>query len=251
LPEKAGVLQVKRDADAYGQELMSHHRTGHGYEIVERDDGFIDISCATKVYFTPYAEWPKHIQDALRFVEGTVLDIGCGAGRHSLYLQETGHDVVGIDLSPLAVEICRERGLRRAENISITQITSRLGRFDTMIMLGNNFGLFANTHRASWLLRRFYNMTSRQGRIIAESRDPHVTDLPDHLAYHRLNRSKGRMPGQLRIRIRFRRHVGPWFDYLLVSKEELHTLIRDTGWHVGRFFDGKSGSYAVLLSKEG
>jgi 2-polyprenyl-3-methyl-5-hydroxy-6-metoxy-1,4-benzoquinol methylase len=40
----------------------------------------------------------------MQFVKGRVLDVGCGAGRHSLYLQEKGFDVLGTDISPLASE---------------------------------------------------------------------------------------------------------------------------------------------------
>ncbi|UCE04577.1 MAG: class I SAM-dependent methyltransferase, partial [bacterium] len=58
----------------------------------------------------------------LSFVKKNVLDIGCGAGRHSLYLQEQGFNITGIDQSPLAIEVCIQRGVENALNMSISEI---------------------------------------------------------------------------------------------------------------------------------
>ncbi len=79
---------------------------------------------------------------------GRVLDIGCGAGRHALYLQKRGFEVVAIDISPLAVDVCRRRGVNDVRLMSITEADSNLGPFDTILMMGANFGLFANGRSA-------------------------------------------------------------------------------------------------------
>ncbi len=187
----------------------------------------------------------------MKYVRGKVLDIGCGAGRHALYLQNKGFNVLGIDISPLAIKTCKLRGLKKAKALSITRISSKLGKFDTILMLGNNFGLFANLKRARWLLNRFYKITSEQGRIIAETRDPYKTNNPDHIAYHQWNRKRGRMPGQVRIRrMRYKKYVTPWFLYLFVSKEGLKELLKPTKWYVNKFIDGKAGIYVAIIDKE-
>jgi len=58
------------------------------------------------------------------------------------------------------------------------------------------------------------------------------------------------MPGQLRIRIRYRSYATPWFDYLLVSKLEMKEILQGTGWKVGRFIESKkSPAYIAILKK--
>jgi hypothetical protein len=57
------------------------------------------------------------------------------------------------------------------------------------------------------------------------------------------------MPGQFRIRVRYKNVIGSWFDYLLVSKDELRRILKNTGWEVKRFIDGNDGQYIMLLSK--
>ncbi|MDX6547394.1 MAG: hypothetical protein QOG33_944, partial [Gaiellales bacterium] len=152
----------------------------------------------------------------MRYIRGRVLDVGCGAGRVALHLQNRGHEVVAID--PNAIEVARRRGVRDARVMAFTDVSSGLGWFDTAVMLGNNFGLFEDATRARHMLRRLRGMA---GRIVATSNDPSLTDDPDHLTYHEQNRRRGRKPGQLRIRVRHGTNKTPWFDYLIYSPLEM------------------------------
>src|SRR5439155_545816 len=77
----------------------------------------------------------------VRYDSGRVLDVGCGGGCVCLHLQERGQDVVGIDVSPGAIEVCRRRGVRDVRLLSIDDVDHSLGQFDTVVMLGNNIGL--------------------------------------------------------------------------------------------------------------
>lgn len=236
--------------DAFGHEILDFLNGTNLCETVERDDGHLDVSTLLKGYFHEYKDWPSHQKKAIRLARGKVLDIGCGAGRHALHLQEKGFDVLGIDQSPLAVKVCRKRGLKKARIMSITQIPSGLGPFDTLLMMGNNFGLFGGFKRARWLLRRFRSLTTDSGRIIAETVDPYQTKDPAHLAYHKRNRARGRMPGQVRIRVRYRDFATPWFDYLFASKKEVMEILDGTGWRIGRFIDSEGPMYVAVMEKE-
>jgi len=60
----------------------------------ERDDGYRSRSLV-EAYFTPPAKWSKVERAAMKEVRGRVLDVGCGPGRHAVYLQRKGHRVVG------------------------------------------------------------------------------------------------------------------------------------------------------------
>jgi hypothetical protein len=155
--------------------------------------------------------------------------------------------VVGIDVSPSALEVARRRGVRDVRELPVTRVGRDLGRFDTFVMFGNNFGLMGSRRRAPWLLRRFRSIANEGARILATSVDPYKTDNPEHLAFHERNRERGRMSGQLRIRIRYQSHKTPWFDYLLASPEEMAELAEGTGWELRRVIDeGEHGYVGVL-----
>ena len=82
------------------------------FEIIERDDGYI-TAMSLKFYFSEYEDWPLVEKKALTFVKGRVLDIGCGVGRHILYLQRKNFKVLGIDNSPLSIKVCKLRGVKK------------------------------------------------------------------------------------------------------------------------------------------
>jgi SAM-dependent methyltransferase len=215
---------------------------GTGPEVIERDDGFLTAS--KMVYFTPVAQWPAVERRALRWVRGRVLDAGLGAGRAALELQRRGRDVVGIDVSPGAVEVARRRGVHDVRLLAFEEVDESLGHFDTIVMFGNNFGLFGSPSKAQRLLRRLRPLADR---IVAGSNDPYATDDPAHLAYQERNRERGRMPGQLRIRSRYRDLIGPWFDYLIVSPNEMATILESTQWRTRRLLEENGSGYYVAV----
>lgn len=235
--------------DAFGHGILDFYQGKGGSEIIEREDGLIEISGGPDIYFSEYKDWREHEKEALKYASGWILDIGCGAGRTALYLQNKGKKVLGIDNSPLAVSVCKSRGVKNAKVLSITEVSSALGIFDTLIMFGNNFGLFSNVKRAKWLLKKFHTMTSEKARIIAESRDPYGTKNPDHLSYHKYNLKRGRMAGQVKIRVRYKRIKGDWFDYLMVSAKEMSEIIEGTGWKLKEIIPGKYGTYIGIIEK--
>jgi SAM-dependent methyltransferase len=243
---------VSDSTDAYGRLILDYLEKGPGagLEIVERDDGFVMASgIGPAAYFAPFRRWPKAERQAMRQARGRVLDVGCGAGRVALHLQERGHEVVGIDTSPLAIEVAGRRGAKDVRELSVTRIGPELGSFDTIVMFGNNFGLMGSRKRAPWLLRRFKSVTTEGARIIAESVNPYTTDDPDHLAYHERNRRRGRMAGQLRLRVLYGHHRSRWFDYLLASPEEMAELAKGTGWELSRVIDESEHVYVGVFER--
>lgn len=239
--------------DVFGQQLYDHHRgllPDNFREIGERDDGYVQVYEHPRWYFAPFYEWYPHLRKSMDYVRGRTLDVGCGAGRISLHLQQNGVNIVGIDHSPLAIQICRERGLDDARVCPVTRISApRLGMFDTILMTGNNFGLFGNPNHARRLLRRLYSMTTNRGRIIAETTDPYATDDPVHLAYQERNRARGRMSGQYRHRELYHNLKGAWFDWLFASRDEMQDIVAGTGWEVTKFIEPEGAQYVAIIEK--
>jgi SAM-dependent methyltransferase len=242
---------LSRDEDAYGLLIDRHLRGLPSVEIIERDDGWFGTSAGAPAYFARFEDWPAHQRRAILLARGRCLDVGCGAGRVALHLQGRGHEVVAIDASPLAVRACRSRGVRDARVVPFVEVGAPLGRFDTIVMFGNNFGLFGNPSRARRLLRRLAGLTSPGARILAESRNPYLGAPAEHRSYQRWNRRRGRLPGQLRIRVRSGRARTPWFEYLLVSPREMRAVVAGTGWRVARLLTTRHALYVAVLEKHG
>ena len=241
----------KKIVDAFGSEVMDAFRgEDEVFEIVERDDGFIDASPAKDRYFTEYKDWSEIEKKGIALARGRVLDVGCGAGRHSTYLQKKGFDVTGIDVSPLAIKVCQLRGLKKTKVLSIDDIDIfKPNAFDSVIMFGNNFGLFQGPKKFKAILKKFEKILSEKGVIIAITTDPYKTKNPIHTAYHKLNLRRGRMGGQLKIRLRYKKLVTPYFDYLFVSQKELRELLKETEWKIKKLIGSQKPSYVVILER--
>ena len=239
----------RRSGDAYGQLVRDYLDGRPAQEIIERDDGLIEANAGPKVYFDPPRRWVDVERRGLRLMRGRILDVGCGAGRLALELQRRGRDVVAIDSSPLAVEVAREWGVEQAHVLRFENLDDRFGAFDTIAMYGNNFGLFGSRAQSRTLLRRLLRLTTPRGRIVASSLDPTASDDPVHLEYHARNASRGRMRGQVRIRVRHRDIASPWFDYLLASRDEMSALADAGGWRLVRTIDGDGSLYVGILER--
>jgi SAM-dependent methyltransferase len=247
-PRHAPRKRLRADQDAYGQILLALFEGREAEEIMERDDGLV-YSGDPSDYFAPYARWPSLDKKAMRYVRGRVLDVGCGAGRLALHLQERGHEVIAIDSSPLAVRVARKRGVRDARVVALADIDETLGIFDTVLVLRNNFGLVGGEAGARRLLRGLHELTSERARIITDSVDPKRDENPAWRTYRSPRGGKSRPLAQ-RFRVRWRTYATPWFHYLMFSPADMERLVENTGWHIHRLLEDGSSRFVAVLVKD-
>lgn len=120
--------------------------------------------------FRLFKEMPKLEQKALQLAKGNILDVGCGAGSHALYLQEKGFDVLAIDISPNAIETCKIRGVENAVQIDILHV-DELEKFDTILLLMNGTGIFGKLKNIDQYLSKLKNLLTDNGQILIDSSD--------------------------------------------------------------------------------
>ena len=235
--------------DAFGNGLKNYLNGDLTPYTIRRDDGFIDKPHDVGVYFADYSQWPGYEKEILKYVQGRVLDIGAGAGRHALYLQGKGFEVHAIDISPEAIEVMKRRRMKNIYLMDLRKLDFPDNYFDSILMMFNNFGLAGSIEGTKKLLEVLYRISTPKGRIIITIRDPYQTDIPEHLAYHERNKKAGKPVGQIKIRIEYKDEVGDWFELLMISSQELEELIKDTGWKILRIVEGKDGNYGAVLEK--
>jgi SAM-dependent methyltransferase len=234
--------------DAFGEIYKAHYQGEPSNHFTERDDSYKRESDTTHYYFRAFHEWEPYEQEAIQEARGRVLDVGLGAGRHALYLQERGLEVVGIDTSPLALEVSRLRGVKDCRLMSLHELDFPDNSFDTVLLLGGNLGL-GNTEEIRSYLTRLYKITRPNGIIIGEARDPSATDKPEHFAYHERNRRMGLPAGLVRVRVGFRGQTGEWFNLFLMSQDVLEEVIKPAGWKLGKMYHSTHGMYIAILTK--
>jgi SAM-dependent methyltransferase len=217
--------------DAFGAALLSHLEGAPDDRvlILEVDDGRSMPAMPPAAFFLSEEAWSPWERELLGGVEGPVLDLGCGAGRHALFLQQQGLEVTGIDESPGAVEVCRRRGVRDVRQQDLRDPPSDKPWAGVLLMCGN-FGLAGGWDETRELLRRLHAVCRPGALLVADSVDPTMNDDPVSVAYRDAKRQDGRYEGEVGLRLRFGDIVTPYWNLLNVAPSDVESLVRDTGW---------------------
>jgi SAM-dependent methyltransferase len=204
------------DIDTYGQLLRALYEGHEAHEIMERSDGLIYAGHPSD-YFDGPADWPAAEQSALALARGRVLDIGCGAGRIALALQDRGLEVAAIDEAPSAVWVAQARGVRFAQPLRWEQVTDDLDAFDTIVLARNNFAM------------------------------PHALLISDTVSPSR----GGDTTDDYFYRVRYENRATPWFKYLMFEPDDLASLVAGTGWKVHSIHDTGEPRWNFVLEFSG
>jgi methionine biosynthesis protein metW len=119
-------------------------------------------------FFRSFSQMIPIEQQALTLSQGRTLDVGAGTGSHVLYLQEKGIEAIALDISPSAIEICKQRGVRVAICCDILQYE---GQADTILMLMNGIGLCQKLSLLDTYLQKLKTLLTPQGQILLTSTD--------------------------------------------------------------------------------
>ena len=120
--------------------------------------------------FRDFDAMNKIEQKALKLASGKVLDIGAGAGSHSLYLQnEKNLEVTALDISPKSIEVCKLRGIKNAVAENMLQFSE--GTFDTILLLMNGTGIFQSLNVIDIYLKKLHSFLNKNGQILIDSTD--------------------------------------------------------------------------------
>lgn len=231
--------------DTFGRVMKAALDGKDASYIIERDDGFIRHTSGYN-YIKPFEEWPEAEQKSLMDVESPLLDVGCGLARVGEYVVKKGVEYYGIDLSPLAVELCHKRGFENVYLMSADNIKLNRSDFKTVVLFGNNFGLMGTPSGVIKMLKGFHEFTTDDAVVLAGSRNPADTDDEMHLAYHEKNRAEGKPIGQVRLRNRFHDEVDEWWYLLMCGEELMSELAEKAGWFLDRTIVGQRYNVGIL-----
>lgn len=155
--------------DLFGKAILDFQTNNSPKDIITETNISDADEMSVAYLFRNYNEMPKLEQKALQLTQGKVLDVGCGAGSHSLYLQEKGFEVTSIDISENAIKACQLRGLKNAKAQNILDLENE--KFDTILLLMNGTGIFQTILESSKYLQKLKSLLNPNGQILIDSSD--------------------------------------------------------------------------------
>jgi len=161
-------MNVNNITDVFGKAIMDFHKGKNAViETYSSIGGWDELP--VKYLFRSFEEMPDIEQTALNKAFGKVLDLGCGAGSHSLYLQEQGLEVKPVDISKGAIEVCKLRGLNNAEMINLWDLKGV--QYDTILALMNGAGICGSMKKIPDFLKHLKSLLAPGGQILMDSSD--------------------------------------------------------------------------------
>jgi len=241
--------------DAFGKFVLDGWKDHGKMYIIERNDGYLGINNRYGLYFSEYIDWSNLDKKILKLVKGKILDVGCGSGRVTKYLQDEGFDVMATDVSTGCIQVCKKQGITKTKVVGIEKLDRvfKKNSFDTILLLGHNFGLLPSIKKGRKILQILDKITTDKGIIIGHTMNPThkiETKNPIHKNYYKNNVLLGRLPGQMRMRVRYSIYKDPWYDYTFWREEDLRELIKGTNWQIDLIEkEPENSSYYVVLKK--
>lgn len=197
--------------------------------------------------FRNFNEMPLIEQKALERCTGKILDVGCGAGSHSLYLQQNGFEVVALDQSQGAVEVCRARGVKNVVHAEFLKYSEK--GFGTLLLLMNGIGISGRLERLPVFLNHAKRLLNPDGQILLDSSDiiymfERENDggywVPANVDYY----------GEVQFQMSYKNEKGPIFDWLYVDFETLAVYAEKEDLHCEMIVEGNHYDYLARLTQK-
>ncbi|MCR9181671.1 MAG: class I SAM-dependent methyltransferase [Flavobacteriaceae bacterium] len=230
--------------DILGKALLDYFHKRYTEDILTETNISEEDVLPLPYFFRDYEEMPQIEQRALDLAKGKVLDVGCGAGSHALYLQEKGLEVIAIDVSKGAIEVCKLRGVNDAKMLRLLNITEK---FDTVLLLMNGTGIFQNLEKAPHYLNHLKNLLNPGGQILIDSSDLiYMFDVDDDGGVWVSTEKE--YYGELTFKMTYKGEESDLFEWLYLDFDKLKKLANEAGLKCDQIAEGVHYDYLAKLS---
>ncbi len=186
-------------------------------------------------------------QKALELSFGKILDIGAGAGSHSLYLQNNRQlNVTAMDISPKAIEICRLRGVKNTECSDMLQFSGE--NFDTILLLMNGTGIFQSLDKIDIYLEKLYSLLNENGQILIDSTD--ILYMYDRDEDGGVMVPASHYYGEVDYFVHYKLDTEKPIKWLYLDFETLSRAVRNNGFKIEKILQEDDSFLARLTKKD-
>lgn len=230
--------------DLFGKAILDFQTNNNPEDIITETSISDPDDMSVSYLFRDYDEMPQLEKTALNLTKGKVLDVGCGAGSHALYLQNQKNlNVKAIDISENAIKACQLRGVKNVEVANILSLENE--KFDTILILMNGTGIFGTLSKTSDYLLKLKSLLNPNGQILIDSSDLiYMYDdaedggkwIPDDGYY-----------GELTFTITYKNEIEDTFEWLYLDYNTLQNAAHANGLQCELMEEGENYDYLARL----
>ena len=231
--------------DLFGQAIFDYQTNNSPENLITETTISEEDEMSVEYLFRDLAAMPVIEQRALALTKGKTLDVGAGAGSHSLYLQNKRNiDITAIDISPKAVETCQLRGIRNAYVADIMTLESQ--KYDTILLLMNGTGIFETLKKTPLFLKKLQSLLNPNGQILLDSSDIiYMFDQDEDGAY---SIPANGYYGELEFTIRYKGKSEDPFPWLYLDYNTLQNIAIDNNLQCELVTQGDHYDYLARLT---
>ncbi|MDY8138534.1 class I SAM-dependent methyltransferase [Aquimarina sp. 2201CG5-10] len=233
--------------DIFGIAIQDFYNNNHPTDITVQAPDFDDDIIPVSYLFRTYSEMPKIEQKALDLSSGKTLDVGCGAGSHSLYLQDKKNlDVTAIDISEGAIDICTKRGIHNTLVKNIFDFNHQ--QYDTILLLMNGSGIIGKLNQIDRFFSHLKTLLLPNGQILIDSSDISYLFTDDDGGFW-VDASSGYY-GEMQYRLSYKNQKSDWFDWLYIDYNTLQNAANANGLICELILEGEHHDFLARLTRQ-
>ena len=232
------------EKDIFGAAIKAYYQSKKEVEIKVLSNDFDEDIIPVPYLFRSYADMPKIEQIALSLSKGKVLDVGCGAGCHSLYLQNSKNlKVTAIDTSQGAIEIVKAQGLKNAFHQNFYDCNEK---FDTILLLMNGTGIIGKLDNFEVFFNQLKQLLNEGGQVLIDSSDLiYLYENEDGEFWVDINEG---YYGEMQYQLSYNNETSDTFDWLYLDYNTLESAAHINGFACEVIHTGDHYNYLAKLS---
>lgn len=231
--------------DIFGKAISAYYQHKDETDIIVHAPDFDDDIIPVAYLFRGFGEMPALEKMALEKAYGRVLDAGCGAGSHALYLQnEKELEVTAIDISTGAVDICRQRGLRDVRKADFFDLMDE--KFDTILLLMNGTGIIEKLRKLDDFFKQARALLNPGGQVLMDSTDVIYLFEEDEDGGVWIDMGAGYY-GEMQFKISYKGEISESFNWLYLDYNSLELAAAKNNFSCTLIKKGKNSDYLAQL----
>lgn len=231
--------------DLFGKAILDYQTNNSPQNIITETTISEEDEMSIAYLFRSFDEMPAIEQKALELAKGKILDVGCGAGSHSLYLQNKKQlDITAIDISANAIKTCKLRGIQKTFAQDILTVENE--KFDSILLLMNGTGIFGTLENTPKFLQKLKSLLNPGGQILIDSSD--IIYMFDEDEDGAFEVPANGYYGELEFTISYKGETEDSFPWLYLDYNTLQNAALDNGLQCELILEGEHYDYLAKLT---